>query len=315
METKWMSIADLNLVFGKKEDSLLKWFDEIVYPALKSEISREGDNDTHYFFWDVCIDEIRDKEYVVKGLLIKDTILDINTQFKRGQGIERMDLHIPSSPYSLFVIYLKNHKMVIVKNGKGSPNIRNFASTFKTVLSEYIRRENVRRRKNEEPLLPFFNLNIAGIKTQESVRSALKGVKRVKEMKLKFFPLNSEWDDGSLIGGIDEQWRKVLNSKNASMSFKSPKSIEGVITVAENIEGYAQVELEVEYESDSLVENGNSTRIKDGKLSENTKIDISGELDESLHEIDAYCKEKKQMNKCTDNQIIDYEEFLKHRRR
>jgi len=315
METKWMAIADLNLVFGKKEDPMLKWFDEIVYPALLSGFMREGDRSTHYFFWNVELKELRENEYVITGLLIKDTILDVDAQFKEGQGLERMNLHIPSSPYSLFMIYLKNHKVALVRNGKGSPDIRNFAATLRDVLGLYIKKENATRKKENKRLLPFFILHITGIKTQESVRSALEGVKKVKGMRLKLFPLNSEWDSDSLLGAIDEKWRRVLKSKNANINFNSPKSIEGVIKVAEDIEGYADVELEVEYENNSLLESGNTAKIKDGKLSENTKIDISGELDESIDEIDAYCKEKKQMNKVTNNQIIDYQEFLKRRRK
>lgn len=313
MNSKQMAIADLNLVFGKKEEPMINWIDDLVYPALKSGIIREADRETKYFFWNVELKEIREKEFVIYGLLIKDTILDVNSRFLQGKGMEHLDLHVPSSPYSAFIIYLKNHKMALVKNGKGSPNIKNFSATLKDVLYLYTKMENDRRRKLKQSYLPYGILSVTGIKTEESVRNALKDVKKVKELKFKFFPLNSEWDNGSLVGEIDNQWRKVLKSNNASLNFLSPRSKEGVIDVVEKLEGYVNVELDVEYESDSMLEGKNSTKIKNNKLAENTFIDISNELDESFMEIDGYCKRKKHMTKTTDNLIIDYQEFLKKR--
>lgn len=315
MDTKKMIIADLNLVFGPKEEPMIKRLEDIVLPALHSNLYRSGDINTKYFFWDVKLEEIRADEYVIDGLIIKDTILDIDSRFNQNEGIKKMNLHIPSAPYSAFIIYLKNHKMALVRNGKGSPDIRNFSATIKDVISSYVRKENNRRRENGEVLLPHSVLNVTGIKTEESVRNALRGVKKVKDITMKFFPLNSEWDNESLVGAIDEKWRKVLRSKNANMTFKSPKSIEGVIQIAEELDGYVDVEMNVEYESDSMLGGKNSTRLKNGKLSENTDIDLSNELDQAFYEIDGYCKEKKQMNKMTNNLIVDYQEFLQKRRK
>nr|DAM58878.1 MAG TPA: protein of unknown function (DUF4747) [Caudoviricetes sp.] len=315
MVTKQMAIADLNLVFGKDEDPMIKWVDDIVLPALQSGISREAQGNTKYFFWNVELREVRENEYAICGLLIKHTVLDVNDQFHEGEGLEHLDLHIPSSPYSAFMIYLKNHKMALVKNGKGSPNLRNFSAAFRNIIVSYTREQNEIRRKQEKPLLPFGILNIAGIKTDDSIRNALQGVEKVKEFKVRFFPLNSQWDDGSLVGAIDERWRKVLKSNTSNLVFNTPQSLEGVITVAEQMEGLADVELTVEYPNDGLLEGKNTTKIKNGKLAEKTNIDLSGDLDESFEEIDEYCKRKKAMTKVTNNLIIDYEAFLEKRRK
>lgn len=42
MAEKQMTIADLNVVFGKEEEPLLKRMDDIVLPALQSGIIRPG---------------------------------------------------------------------------------------------------------------------------------------------------------------------------------------------------------------------------------------------------------------------------------
>lgn len=317
MDTKQMTIADLNLVFGKKEEPMIKWVDNLILPAMNSGIAREADKQTKYFFWNVKLGEIREDEFVISGVLIKDTILDVDSRFHQGEGMEHLNLHVPSSPYSAFIIYLRNHKMALVKNGKGSPNLKNFSATLKEVLYEYTKRENekLKSENKKDEFFPHSILNVTGIKTDESVRNAMRGVKKINHLKLKFFPLNSQWDDGSLVGAIDEQWRKVMQSKNASLQFRTPQSKEGVISVVEKLDGYVNVELEVEYDSDSVLEGKNTTIIKNNKLAENTYIDISKELDESIDEIDGYCKRKKNMNKVTNNLIVDYEEFLKRKRK
>lgn len=315
MQTKQMAIADLNLVFGKNEEPMIKWVDEIVLPALKSGIPRQAQEDTKYFFWNVEIGEIRENEYAICGLLIKDTILDVDARFHEGKGLEHLNLHIPSSPYSAFIIYLKNHKMALVKNGKGSPNLRNFSAAFRDIIVSYIKEQNEIRRKQEQPFLPYCILNIAGIKTEESIRDALRGVKKVNEFKVKFFPLNSQWDDESLVGAIDERWRKVLKSNKSNMIFRTPQSIDGVITVAQQMEGLADVELTVEYQGDGLLEGKNTTKIKNGKLAEKTNIDINNELDGAFAEIDEYCKGKSIMTKVTNNLIAEYKEFIEKRRK
>ena len=77
MVTKQMAIADLNLVFGKDEDPMIKWVDDIVLPALQSGISREAQGNTKYFFWNVELREVRENEYAICGLLIKHTVISI----------------------------------------------------------------------------------------------------------------------------------------------------------------------------------------------------------------------------------------------
>lgn len=50
MDTKKMTIADLNLVFGPKEEPMIKRLEDIVLPALHSNLYRSGDINTKYFF-------------------------------------------------------------------------------------------------------------------------------------------------------------------------------------------------------------------------------------------------------------------------
>ena len=131
MAEKQMTIADLNVVFGKEEEPLLKRMDDIVLPALQSGIIRPASENTRFLFEDCQIVEMNG-ELVLKGIIIKDTILDVMSEYTEA-GLRKTDKHFPSSPYSIFMIFLKNHRMVIVKNQSGSPDIRSFKTSFKYI--------------------------------------------------------------------------------------------------------------------------------------------------------------------------------------
>ena len=64
----------------------------------------------------------------------------------------------------------------------------------------------------------------------------------------------------------------VTGSKNAYVQFTSPKSKENVQKLIENNAGLSVATLEVEDN------NGNITKIKDGRFNSNTKISFSGNI-------------------------------------
>ena len=129
METKKMTVANINMVFGKDEEPMIYHLDDIILPALNSQIKKKSGRDTRLFFEDVKLRELKN-EIVLAGLLIKDTILEVRSEYNDSDGLKNTNIQMPSAPYSLFMIFLKNHRMVLVKNQKGSPDIRSFNSTL-----------------------------------------------------------------------------------------------------------------------------------------------------------------------------------------
>ena len=127
-----MTVANVNVVFGEQEEPMVYHIDDIIIPALTSGIFRESGKKTRFLFNDVSLRHFSG-EYVICGLLIKDTILEIQSEYDDEVGLIETDKSMQSAPYSLFMIYLKNHRMVLVKNQKGSPDIRSFKSTFSAV--------------------------------------------------------------------------------------------------------------------------------------------------------------------------------------
>ena len=312
MNEKQMVIADLNLVFGKNEEPLLERLDDIVIPALKSGIIRQASDEIRYLFQDCEILDY-DNDLVIKGILVKDMVVPIRSELSDGE-LQKTFKNIPTAPYSVFMIYLRNHRMVLIKNQSESPDIRSFKVTLQYVLKQFTYEENQRRKIEAAPKLPYSHLSVAGIKTAESVKKALEDVEQITELTFRLNPLNAEWDFDSILGGIDESIRKVICSKNGRMTFPSPKSKEGVAEVIERTEGLVKTKMKVKYKDTSG--KGDMRRkgtIKDNEISDVCMMEISGELDSSFDEIYKIKKDFPSLNVESKNNVILYEEYLKKR--
>ena len=312
METKQMYVADINAVFGKEEEPLVRYIDTIVLPALCGNIIADSTEKTRYFFEDVQIRDI-DGELALSGLLIKDTVLEVLSEYTKQDGLKKTDKHFKSSPYSLFMIFLKNHRMMLVKNQNGSPDTRAFSFAFRTVIEKYIRQYNNEIRTDEEILnkeyLPYIRVKVSGIKTTASVKDALKDVEKITELTLKFYPLNSEWDYGNVFGDIDSKIRKVIGSSKGKMTFPSPENMDGVASVIEKTEGMAKTEMKVKYK-EGTHGNKKTGKIKDHEISDVSIVKVLGDLDGAYSEIGNMKKDILAMNVESPNNIIEYEQFL-----
>lgn len=316
MEKKQMYVADVNVVFGKEEEPLIKNIDAIVLPALKSNLVHDSSEKTKYFFEDVDIREF-DDEYVLSGLLIKDTILEIKSEYSYQSGLQKINKRVKSAPYSLFMLYLKNHRMILVKNQDGSPDIRGFSAAFKNIVKKYVRGYNEKIRNDDEitdkEYMKYPYVHASGIKTAQSVRQALKDVEKITEMTMALYPLNSEWDMENVIGGIDDSIRRVVGSKRGKLTFSSPGNIEGVAKVLESTEGMVKTSLKVKYK-EGAANNRKKGTIRDDEISDVSIIDLYAELSEAYEEINNMKQEIVAMNVTSENNLLDYQEFVNRRK-
>ena len=139
MSRKRISIANFNAVFvsGQEEKSLLEYFDTIFMPALTERRIRVS-GDSSYRIMNILVQE-KYNEYILSGIIVKKTILEIKSDLDEEGNLIEKDEKIPTAPYSTFVIYLKNHRMIYAENQKGSPDLRSFRATVQYILNEYIR--------------------------------------------------------------------------------------------------------------------------------------------------------------------------------
>ena len=266
---KKVSVANFNVVFmGDKDESpLLDYFDTILMPALKSGITRsQGDNT--YLLMDIEVNQDADCEYILTGLIVKSTVLEVKSMFdENGNLVERNDVY-PTAPFSTFIIYLKNHRMILVENQKGSPSLDSFRST---VLDTYVARENHARMEQEKEQLPIPLVSVVGIPPKGGMIAALKQVEKISTLTLKFYPLNGDGDIdlSEIMSGISKELRRKIGSDRGSVTYRSPKNINGVIEVVEAAEGTVEPIVVAKYPG----RKGEST-IKYNEISDRRKMRV-----------------------------------------
>lgn len=237
---KKVSVANFNVVFmdKEKESPLLDYFDTILMPALKSGITkRQGDKT--YLIMDVAVKQDANNDYILTGLIVKSTVLEIKSMFDEyGNLVEKNEVY-PTAPFSTFVIYLKNHRMILVENQKGSPSLDSFRSTVKFILATYVTGKNRERMEHDEEPLPIPIVSIVGIPPKGGMIAALKQVEKISTLTLKFYPLNGDGDLNlsGIMSGISKELRMRIGSDRGSVTYRSPKNIKGVIEVVEAAEG------------------------------------------------------------------------------
>ena len=298
METIQMDIANFNLTFGNDHAPMLEYLEDYLWPAINMDFVRiKGDNKFSFSSLEIIETE---RGYALTGLLIVDTKLVIKSERDNDGKLVESNKSFPSSPYSYFCIFLKNHRMVFIKNQKGSPDLKSLGVTVRSFLSEYKKQENKRRKDNK---LPSFNLNVIGIPTKKNVEEYLKTVNKIKKMRMRFYPLNGEdidLDDLAIQKIMEIVTpRKFVGSNTGSLQFNSPENKENVGHLMSGLNGTVETTLEVEYFD------GNKGKIKNSQVSEKISIDVDSEqiideidvIVETAEELDLIKKESNENNK------------------
>lgn len=250
-----VTIANFNVTFGDKDRPLLEYFEEIVYPAFRGGFVRKlkqssGQFDKYYFI-DVEIVEAKKDDFFLTGKIIKDTILEVKSKIE-NQRLVSADEHYPSAPYSTFYISLKNHRMILIRNQKGSPNIKSFGATASVIMKEFVKERNneiKEKRLDEEKieLLPYARVKVVGIPMKSDLKEALKGVSKMKKLKLKMYPLNGDLDLNEMVQSLSLDLRNSVGSKTGNITLNSPESKKGVIELIDASQGVFETTLDVEY--------------------------------------------------------------------
>ncbi len=301
---KKASVMNFNLVYyGKDEEKpLLSYFDNIFMPALTSNIVRQT-KDAKYFFMNVEVNQDSDGEYVLTGLLVKKTVLEVKSDIDEfGQLIEKDDKY-PTAPYSMFVIYLKNHRMLYVENQKGSPDIRSFKAAIKYVVNRYVCNMNKELEENGEEELPIPIINVTGIPVRSKIDEALKDVVKINQLILRFYPLNGDIDYLVLLDGISEDLRKKVGCKHGEIILKSPENVNGVIEVVSQSDGTVEPIFNVTY-SDKR-----KGKIRNDEVSEKLEMDISGDTLEEKKSTIEKGKKIKAITYTSENNKKIYEKY------
>lgn len=264
-----MHFANFNITYGPNEEPMLSHFEDIIYPAFLSDYKRGKTDERPLFYMsDVKIKVIED-DYVLVGNYIKDTQYDVHTTIQDGELVSTPS-SVPTAPYSRFIIFLKNHRMILVRNESQSPDIRSFQATVRVIVNKYVSNTN-RKIKEKKDKLPNALINIVDIPLPNDIEAVLKDVKKINWLKMRFFPLNNDIDPIPVAQNIDMEMKKI-GSKRAHIQFTSPESKEEVKGLIDRSAGLAVSTLEV------MDENGNKTKIKEEQFTSSSKISFGRDI-------------------------------------
>ena len=272
MAERTMQFGNFNITFGENNEPMLEHFEDIIYPAMTSGLKRgdKQNNNMSFLFNNVELKRSSSGEYIFTGNVIKDFDYEINSRLVGGELQNVHEIH-PDAPYSRFIIFLKNHRMLIVKNGKYSPDIRSFGATLRDIVRQYRSKENKKRKKLGQPFLPYAVINIVGIPMENSITKALERVVSIHYLDLVMHPLNGDIDYNPLVRGILEMG-KDADSPRQTLQVASPKSKKEVARIVDNTAGIVQPKLHVTYSD------GSKGYIKEDILTENIRVQSLGDL-------------------------------------
>ena len=280
---------------------MLTYFEYLVFPAFNGNLKRYGSKQDNYFFDKVQLIEYKPQEYILTGILVKSTILEIKSRYYVGSGLVDVDDKIKADPYSIFAIYLKNHRMILLQNQKGSPDIRNFRATIRDIMEQT--RNNI--NKNKKDIISYINLNIASIPSKYEIKRQLKDMKSIQRLSLKFYPLNGDVDTSSTIASLRNQL-DVLGSKVGTLDYSSPKNINNVGDFIENTKGTSDATLWATFND------GSSRKIVNDEFSEQIEVSIDESTQYPDNILDTMNKldNKEELHECSEDNRAIYIKFF-----
>ena len=267
---KIIQFANFNITFGDEAEAMLHHFEDVVYPALTAKFvkveNRDKDNEIRYSFTDVSVKNACG-EYVMVGNIVKEMNYSVRTIMQGSELISHSET-IPTAPYSRFIVFLRNHRMILIKNEKISPTLPNFQKMVGYAITRLTQEHN---KEKNETLLPEATVNIVGIPSNQEISAVLKDVKKIKALEIHYYPLNSDIDFSRL---SDEMRKEMSNvgSKTTNLTFNSPKLIDGVESMLQKVKGKASVKLK------TVGKDGVSRNIGDESFSAKQTLLYSGNL-------------------------------------
>lgn len=302
-EVKKLSIANFNITYGKDNEPMLTHFHDILYPAFCNEQKVRTSKNVSYFS-DVEL-KLINSEYVLTGNLIRETHYRVRTIVVDNELVSSPN-SVPTAPYSRFLIYLKSHRMILVKNEGQSPNLKSFQAVLRKVVERYIREVNRERDKADLPLFPNALINIVNMPLPDSIDETIKEFAKIKSINLRFFPLNNDIDPAPMLEYVRAAMNSV-DSKTGNLTFNSPKSANGISGLFRDSIGSGIASATVTGEK----EDGTKVKITDNQLGSELQIPSAGNLSAGDDKrIADYCMKRNYLPEASEDNAALYGEAL-----
>lgn len=227
-----IELGNLVIKFGEHLN-LLDMLSEVVLPAFFDSTLVRTYSDTSYLFYKAEFLEV-DKEPLIAGRLVKDTVLEREQLLKNGE-LHEVTGTLPSSPSSLFVLLLGCHRLLFVREHRGSPSMDNFRTTLSRFLKKCHRKFLEAKAKQpdavtgEKPtmkdlvrMFPYPHVDLTPLGTHESIKSFLQKFKRIETVTAHLLETNSEIDNDGMFKSL-RQSQKRMRSVRTSLHYENKK--------------------------------------------------------------------------------------------
>ena len=302
-EVKKLSIANFNITYGQDNEPMLTHFHDILYPAFCNEQKVRTSKNVSYFS-NVEL-KLINSEYVLTGNLIRETHYRVRTIVVDNELVSSPN-SVPTAPYSRFLIYLKSHRMILVKNEGQSPNLKSFQVVLRKVVERYIREVNREKDKADLPLFPNALINIVNMPLPDSIDETIKEFAKIKSINLRFFPLNNDIDPAPLLGLVRSTMNSI-DSKTGNLTFNSPKSANGISDLFQDSVASGVASATVTGEK----EDGTKVKITDNQLGSELQIPSAGNLSgDDDKRIADYCMKRNYLPEASEDNAALYGEAL-----
>lgn len=302
-EVKKLSIANFNITYGPDNDPMLTHFQDILYPAFCNEQKVRTSKNVSYFS-DVEL-KLINSEYVLTGNLIRETYYRVRTIVVDNELVPSPS-SVPTAPYSRFIIYLKSHRMILIKNEGHSPNLKSFQAVLRKVVDRYTREANRERDKTGLPQLPNAVINIVNMPLPDSIDETINEFAKIKSINLRFFPLNNDIDPGPILACVRSAMNSV-DSKTGNLTFNSPKSAKGISDLFQDSIASGVASATVTGEKSD----GTKVKITDNQLGSELQIPSTGNLSgDDDKRIADYCMKRNYLPEASEDNAAFYYKAL-----
>ena len=224
--------------------NMLDGFEQFIYPAVTGHRFRCY-GETSMFFYDSRLVEIENENgkpsYFLYGRFVKDTHIQREQIYKDGKLVPDQDV-FQTSPSSIFIVSLFDHRMSYIKEHRDSPPITSFKSTMEHIVNaeiadfrnfEYDRLlemhneypDRIKRPKRKELAVsyPDMELDIISLSSDSGIEDFINDLKVIDIFSLQLVTPNDETDSN----GFFELWRskqRKLKSEKSKIEFNKKKT-------------------------------------------------------------------------------------------
>lgn len=254
-----MEIGNLICRFGEKY-VLLDLAEEVVLPAFLSKKQVRTYGSTRYFFHDVkpvLLDNSENKVIGIIGRFIKDTTLVREQIFLDKQGIVKDSESIQSSPSSIFLLILNNHRLIYVKETKNAPPKDAFIKTLLSFLrkshqnfinnkfDEYKVNHDKNKgldrvtKKNLREEYPDPSLLLIPLTSKESIKDFVCNYKLLKTIEIALSDRNDENDNDPFFDLMQKR-KDDIGSTKSVLKHSNREGLNKEVAITEIAEATAQ---------------------------------------------------------------------------